>query len=207
MKRTDSKLMFLSTLFVGFCLLANILAVKKIDLGPFVLTGGLFVFPITFLLTDAINEIFGRIVANRLVWFGFASMALAAAVIQIVIAVPPSAMWGEQEAFQTVLGGTLRITIASMVAYLVSQFHDVWAFDFWKKKTKGKYLWLRNNASTVVSQTIDSTIFILIAFAGLMPNSALIPMITGQLVVKWIIAIADTPFCYLLVSWLGRSKQ
>jgi len=199
--------MFLSTLFVGFCLLANILAVKKIDLGPFVLTGGLFVFPITFLLTDAINEIFGRIVANRLVWFGFASMALAAAVIQIVIAVPPSAMWGEQEAFQTVLGGTLRITIASMVAYLVSQFHDVWAFDFWKKKTKGKYLWLRNNASTVVSQTIDSTIFILIAFAGLMPNSALIPMITGQLVVKWIIAIADTPFCYLLVSWLGRSKQ
>lgn len=207
MKRTDSKLMFLSTLFVGFYLLANILAVKKIDLGPFVLTGGLFVFPITFLLTDAINEIFGRIVANRLVWFGFASMALAAAVIQIVIAVPPSAMWGEQEAFQTVLGGTLRITIASMVAYLVSQFHDVWAFDFWKKKTKGKYLWLRNNASTVVSQTIDSTIFILIAFAGLMPNSALIPMITGQLVVKWIIAIADTPFCYLLVSWLGRSKQ
>jgi len=207
MKKTDSKLMFLSTLFVGFYLLANILAVKKIDLGPFVLTGGLFVFPITFLLTDAINEIFGRIVANRLVWFGFASMALAAAVIQIVIAVPPSAMWGEQEAFQTVLGGTLRITIASMVAYLVSQFHDVWAFDFWKKKTKGKYLWLRNNASTVVSQTIDSTIFILIAFAGLMPNSALIPMITGQLVVKWIIAIADTPFCYLLVSWLGRSKQ
>jgi uncharacterized integral membrane protein (TIGR00697 family) len=207
MKKTDSKLMFLSTLFVGFYLLANILAVKKIDLGPFVLTGGLFVFPITFLLTDAINEIFGRIVANRLVWFGFASMALAAAVIQIVIAVPPSAMWAEQEAFQTVLGGTLRITIASMVAYLVSQFHDVWAFDFWKKKTKGKYLWLRNNASTVVSQTIDSTIFILIAFAGLMPNSALIPMITGQLVVKWIIAIADTPFCYLLVSWLGRSKQ
>jgi uncharacterized integral membrane protein (TIGR00697 family) len=207
MKKTDSKLMFLSTLFVGFYLLANILAVKKIDLGPFVLTGGLFVFPITFLLTDAINEIFGRIVANRLVWFGFASMALAAAVIQIVIAVPPSAMWAEQEAFQTVLGGTLRITIASMVAYLVSQFHDVWAFDFWKKKTKGKYLWLRNNASTVVSQTIDSTIFILIAFAGLMPNSALIPMITGQLVVKWIIAIADTPFCYLLVSWLRRSKQ
>ena len=207
MKKTDSKLMFLSTLFVGFYLLANILAVKKIDLGPFVLTGGLFVFPITFLLTDAINEIFGRIVANRLVWFGFASMALAAAVIQIVIAVPPSAMWGEQEAFQTVLGGTLRITIASMVAYLVSQFHDVWAFDFWKKKTKGKYLWLRNNASTVVSQTIDSTIFILIAFAGLMPNSALLPMIMGQLVVKWIIAIADTPFCYLLVSWLGRSKQ
>lgn len=207
MKKTDSKLMFLSTLFVGFCLLANILAVKKIDLGPFVLTGGLFVFPITFLLTDAINEIFGRIVANRLVWFGFASMALAAAVIQIVIAVPPSAMWAEQEAFQTVLGGTLRITIASMVAYLVSQFHDVWAFDFWKKKTRGKYLWLRNNASTIVSQTIDSTIFILIAFAGLMPNSALIPMITGQLVVKWIIAIADTPFCYLLVSWLGRSKQ
>lgn len=207
MKKTDSKLMFLSTLFVGFYLLANILAVKKIDLGPFVLTGGLFVFPITFLLTDAINEIFGRIVANRLVWFGFASMALAAAVIQIVIAVPPSAMWAEQEAFQTVLGGTLRITIASMVAYLVSQFHDVWAFDFWKKKTRGKYLWLRNNASTIVSQTIDSTIFILIAFAGLMPNSALIPMITGQLVVKWIIAIADTPFCYLLVSWLRRSKQ
>lgn len=205
-KKPDMKLVFLSSLFVGLYILANILATKKFDLGPLVLTGGLLAFPITFLLTDVVNEVYGRAAANKLVWFGFATMSIVAFLIQILIAIPPSVIWENQDAFKAILGGTFRITIASMIAYLFSQLHDVWAFDMWKRKTKGKHLWLRNNLSTVVSQVIDTIIFIVIAFAGIVPNSALLPMITGQLVVKWIIALADTPFCYLIVNWARRES-
>ena len=206
MKKPDMKLLFLSVLFVGFYLLANIIANKQFDLGPLILTGGLLCFPITFLLTDVINEVYGSAVANKLVWYGLVVMAFAVLIIQIAIAIPPSGIWEGQDSFRSILGGTFRITIASMVAYIFSQLHDVWAFDMWKRKTKGKHLWLRNNLSTVVSQVIDTIIFIVIAFAGIVPNSALLPMITGQLVVKWIIALADTPFCYLIVNWARRES-
>jgi len=95
-----------------------------------------------------------------------------------------------------------------MVAYLLSQHHDVFAFQFWKNKTKGRHLWLRNNLSTMVSQAIDTVIFITIAFYGVMD---IVPLLIGQYVIKLIIGVLDTPFIYF-VSWLmnkipGRSEQ
>jgi len=85
-----------------------------------------------------------------------------------------------------------------MVAYLVSQHHDIFAFHWWKKKTGGRYLWLRNTASTIVSQAIDTGLFITIAFYGVLD---IVPLLLGQYVVKLIIAIIDTPFMYS-ISWL-----
>ena len=87
-----------------------------------------------------------------------------------------------------------------MLAYLVSQHHDVFAFEFWRRRTGGKHLWLRNNASTIVSQGIDTVLFISIAFAGSVPTSVLLNMILGQCLVKLVIAVIDTPICYGLVS-------
>jgi hypothetical protein len=92
--------------------------------------------------------------------------------------------------------------IASLVAYVCSQYHDVWAFHFWKRVTSARFLWLRNNASTIVSQLLDSVVFITIAFYGSMP---LVPLIVGQWVVKVGIAVlVDTPLVYLLVYLLRR---
>jgi uncharacterized integral membrane protein (TIGR00697 family) len=91
-----------------------------------------------------------------------------------------------------------------MVAYLVSQLHDVWAFLFWRRVTKGKHLWLRNNLSTMASQLLDSVIFITLAFAGTVELSVLGNMIAGQYLVKFILALADTPFCYLAVRWARK---
>ena len=90
------------------------------------------------------------------------------------------------------------MVLASMVAYLVSQHHDIFAFHWWKKKTGGRYLWLRNTASTIVSQAIDTGLFITIAFYGVLD---IVPLLLGQYVVKLIIAIIDTPFMYS-ISWL-----
>jgi uncharacterized integral membrane protein (TIGR00697 family) len=100
------------------------------------------------------------------------------------------------------MGSTSRIIIASFIAYLVSQFHDVWAFHFWKKITGGRHLWLRNNFSTAVSQFIDSSLFITVAFYGVMP---VWPLIWSQWLVKLAIAFLDTPIIYGIV-WLLRKK-
>ena len=110
-------------------------------------------------------------------------------------------IWNKEQEFAAILGSTTRIIIASMIAYLISQFHDVWLFHLLKKRFKHRHLWLRNNISTFLSQTLDTTIFIVIAFYGDRP---LLPLIGGQLVVKWLIAVTDTPFVYLLV---GKIKQ
>lgn len=202
------KLVFLGSLFIVFYVLANILAIKKIDIGPLVVTAGLLTFPITFLLTDAINEVWGKIVAQKIVLYGFAIMAFVLGIIQLAIWIPPASFWvEEQEHFAHFFRGTFRITLASFCAFLISQLHDVWAFDFWGKKTKGKHLWIRNNFSTIASQAIDSVIFVGIAFGGVLPISVLWSMVLGMWIIKWIIAILDTPFCYLLVRWAQKDSQ
>jgi uncharacterized integral membrane protein (TIGR00697 family) len=117
---------------------------------------------------------------------------------------PPASFWSHQAAYETILGTIPRIVAASMVAYLVSQLHDVWAFLFWRRVTKGKHLWLRNNLSTMASQLLDSVIFITLAFAGTVELSVLGNMIAGQYLVKFILALADTPFCYLAVRWARK---
>ena len=93
--------------------------------------------------------------------------------------------------------------MASFIAYLISQFHDVWAFHFWKNKTNDRHLWLRNNLSTAVSQFLDSFIFITIAFYGVMP---IWPLIMGQWIIKIAIALLDTPVVYLVV-WALRNNS
>ena len=102
---------------------------------------------------------------------------------------PSAEFWENQGAFDLILGSVPRIVFASMVAYLLSQHHDVISFHIWKKYTKGKHLWLRNNASTVISQAFDTVVFVTIAFAGTVDFSMLVNMILTQYVVKILIAL------------------
>lgn len=99
-----------------------------------------------------------------------------------------------------------RIVLASMIAYLVSQHHDVWAFLKWREVTKGKHLWLRNNASTIISQGIDTILFITIAFYGVVPNNILLQMMLYQWIWKLIVALLDTPFVYIGVSLIKKQQ-
>ena len=115
--------------------------------------------------------------------------------VSIAIIWPGADFWTNQEAFESVLGNTWRIVLASFIAYIISQNHDIWAFLFWRKKTEGKYLWLRNTLSTIVSQFIDTVVFLFIAFYGQFPIGG---MIVGLFIVKVILALVDTPFIYLV---------
>ena len=155
-----------------------------------------------------IAELYGKKIASRVIWLGFAVSMLMVILVFAGGLLPAASFWENQSAYQSILGMVPRITLASMIAYLVSQHHDIFAFHFWRQKTKGRFLWLRNNASTMVSQALDTAIFIVIAFWGTVPAGTLTSMLLSQYVIKLIIAAADTPFCYLLIGLLRkRVKQ
>lgn len=197
-------LVSLAMAFGTLLIVANVMAVKLISVGNFVVPVAVIAYPLTFLVTDTISEVFGRKTTTRIVWLGFLMNIIMILVIYIGKIIPPVNFWGGQEAYETILGSVPRIALASMVAYLASQHHDVFAFYFWRNMTKGRLLWLRNNASTMVSQGIDTLLFISIAFMGVVPVDVLLNMMLGQYLIKLAIAAVDTPFCYLLVGLIRR---
>ena len=197
-------------LYAGLTIVANIIAVKLIMIGGFVVPAAVLVYSSTYLLTDIIDEVYGRKLGHRTVLIGFVANILGVLAIWLSIKwLPAPFIPAEfQDAYAKVLGQAPRIVFASTISYLVSQNHDVWAFHFWKEKTGGKYLWLRNNLSTMVSQLIDTVIFITLAFYGTVPLAVLLGMIKGQYIAKVIIAALDTPFCYLGVRLIqGERKE
>jgi len=191
-------------LTASLIVIANIFAAKIIELGPFTVPAGVIAFSMTFFLTDILSERWGKREARHAVWAGFFANLLLIISIYFVTKWPPAPYATEiSDMFEKVLTQTPRIIMASFITYLISQHHDVWAFHFWKKITKGKHLWFRNNASTITSQLIDSVLFITIAFYGIFP---ILPLILGQWAVKVIIAIADTPFLYATLYLMDKIK-
>ncbi len=200
-------LVVLATLFTTCLLVANIIAVKLVAIGGWVVPAGVIAYPLTFLFTDVITELYGRRIASKVVWLGFGANLLMAVLVFGGKLLPPAPFWENQPAYESILGMVPRIVLASMVAYLISQHHDVFAFHFWRQKTKARFLWLRNNASTMVSQALDTGLFITIAFWGVVPAQILANMLLSQYIIKLAIAASDTPFCYLLVSLLKEKVK
>ncbi|PLX66217.1 MAG: transporter [Denitrovibrio sp.] len=199
-----NSLIILSALFSAALVVASILSSKIITIFGFFVPAGIIAYSITFIITDTTSEIYGKKAADTVVLSGFISLVVTFLMMQASIILPSAPFWTNQEAFVSVIGSTSRIIIASLVAYVISQFHDVWLFHFLKQKTNGKHLWLRNNASTAISQFIDSFIFISIAFYGVMP---IWQLIFGQWVIKMAIALIDTPIVYLLVGTLRKKAN
>lgn len=202
-------IMVIMGIYISFLIVANVLASKLFFInGRWAMTAGVIAYPITFLMTDIVNEVWGKSVAQRFVAIGFLANLLMVGLFAIGVWLPPAPFWGDQVAFQTVLGSVPRMVLASMAAYLVSQTWDVWVFHLIKKKSR-LGLWFRNNLSTITSQVIDSAIFMTIAFAGTMTAPELWIMFITYMVVKGIIALLDTPLCYIGVRIVEnkRGKQ
>ena len=192
--------------FAALLIIANVVAVKPLALGDWVLTAGIVAYPFTFLVTDTLSEVYGRRTATRVVWMGFALSVLMAALVYVAGVLPAADFWEGQAAFDDTLGAVPRIVLGSMIAFLVSQNTDVFVFHAVGRRTGQRHLWLRNNASTMVSQAIDTLLFVSIAFAGTVSTGTLLNMIVTQYVVKLAIAAVDTPFVYLLVGIVRRSE-
>jgi uncharacterized integral membrane protein (TIGR00697 family) len=168
---------------------------------------GVIAYPFTFLVTDLISELYGRKKAQLVVWVGFGVNVFLLFLMTINHWLPNTAgVSGGLNLFEGVYKFFVGNTIASMVAYLIAQSVDVRLFHFWKRRTKGKHLWLRNNASTTVSQLVDSTAILTILYiAGNLGDeintiSALVILILNSYLFKFFFALFDTPFLYLGVK-------
>ncbi|MFB1049762.1 queuosine precursor transporter [Paraliobacillus sp. JSM ZJ581] len=197
---------YLNGLFVGLLILSNIIAVKLITIGDLVLPGAAIVYVVTYLITDVVGEVYGKEAAMKTVRAGFITQIVALLFIFVSIHLPAASAFSMQTEFEMILGGSFRVMFASLLAYLVSQHIDVAIFHKLKQRHGDKKLWLRNNLSTVSSQLLDTIIFIVVAFVGIVPTNVLIGMIATQYVFKFIVAIVDTPITYLLVR-LAKKEQ
>lgn len=194
---------YLIGMFAGAIVITAVIANKIIVFGPFTLSASIVVFSVTFFLTDVISEFWGKQAAKKAVWSGFLANVLLLFSVWMAINWDSAGFWTGQSAFAETLGATGRVAVASMIAYILAQNHDVWSYHLWKKKFKGRHLWLRNNMSTGVSQVIDSIVFVTIAFLGVIP---VIPIIISTIVVKFIIAALDTPFIYAVRWYFEKMK-
>lgn len=196
MQKAERNLIILSCIFVVSLIVANIVSAKVVSFWGLVVPAAIVAYPITFLITDVVGEIWGKEEANRLVKLGLCCQILSLTLIGLAIALPVAPFADNQAEFRAIMGQSFRVVAASLVAYLMAQFNDVLIFHKLKEKTKGKHRWLRNNLSTMASQMIDTVIFITIAFIGTVPS--ILTMILSQYFVKVIYALIDTPFFYLL---------
>ncbi|HWS48822.1 MAG TPA: queuosine precursor transporter [Candidatus Methanoperedens sp.] len=194
-------------LYVTFVLVSQILAskVSAFNLGftTFYGPSGVLVFSITYLFTDIVNEKFGRRATQKMIFIAFISQIAMLFFLWLGTVFPPAPFWTLQDSWQQIFGVVPRITLASWIAFLISENFDAYVYDLFKKITKGKHLWTRNVFSSIPSLLFDSLIFIPIAFAGSMP---LLPLIIGQTAIKWIVGLINIPFMYLNKAILGEKK-
>lgn len=221
-----SEILYL-TLTTAFCVLLVLTNIcgTKLFAGPFdpknhALTTGILTYPLTFLITDIVAEIWGKKRANLLVFLGFGMSFLMLAIVQLSLYLPAHPYWVApgnpygyqsvqeyQNAFASVFSVNGKLLFGSMLAYMVAQLLDVRLFEFWRKFSKGKHLWLRNNGSTLISQLVDTAIVnsILFYWGFGWPFWQGVQVMLTIYLYKAILALLDTPFFYFFV-WYLRSK-
>ncbi|MDP7180359.1 MAG: queuosine precursor transporter [Candidatus Woesearchaeota archaeon] len=216
-KKLEKKTNLLLGLFVAAIIAANLLGSKITHLGFIEFSVGIFAFPLTFVITDIIEEVHGKAKTKEFVRVAFICVVFVLLMAVLAVSLPfADRSYVQAEQYNRVFGMSIRFFIASVTAFILSQTHDIWAFNFWKEKTKGKYLWLRNNLSTIISQLIDTVVFMFIAlfylpfdFIPQILNTSpkftvayLFALIIPYWLLKVVIAIVDTPAVYAGVYWM-----
>lgn len=188
-------------------IVSNIQVIKLVELFGITATLGNIVYASSFLVTDILSEIYGKKQAKKAVFIGLFSLVAMTVLMNLALWFTPAPDDFAQDSLANIFGFMPRIAAASLLAYLVSQLHDVWAYDFWRRRFPGlQRIWLRNNASTMVSQFIDSTVFTVLAFWGVFPSSVLVQIFWTTYLLKWVVGVADTPFIYLARHWFDQGK-
>lgn len=188
-------------------ILANIQVLKMVDLFTIGVTLGNITYASSFLVTDILSENYGKKSAQKSVYIGFFSLSATVVIMNLALMFKPNEFDFIQESLKNIFSLLPRIALASLIAYAVSQLHDVWAYNLWKTRLPGiQFLWLRNNASTMVSQLLDSVIFTFIAFWGLLPNNEFFEILLTTYLLKVVVAAVDTPFLYLAKKMFTGQK-
>ncbi|MCT2537327.1 queuosine precursor transporter [Aquibacillus koreensis] len=177
---------------------ANIQVLKTVELFGLTATLGNIIYGTAFLATDILNEKYGKKEAKKAVWMGFATLIAMTIMMQIALQFTPHADDFAQESLTTLFDLIPNVAIGSLTAYIISQYFDVWIYSKIKRALPSeKHLWIRNNASTMISQLLDSFIFCFIAFFFVYPFEIWIQLFFTTYIIKFIVAAIDTPFLYL----------
>lgn len=193
--------------FVGVLLISNIASTKILSLWKFTFDGGTILFPLSYIFGDILTEVYGFRQSRRVIWLGFATALLMSLIFYVVQLLPAAADWPNQKAFEVILGFVPRIVMASLLAYFAGEFSNSAILSRMKIFTSGKYLWTRTIGSTLVGEGIDTAIFCMVAFYGILPNPALWKVIISNYVFKCSVEILFTPITYLVVGFLKKKEN
>ena len=210
-KQAESLYLILAALFITSLVTSNLIFQKFFLWNPFglfefELSVGIIAYPVTFLVTDIISEVYGRKRANRVVQAGIYASAFALLIV-VVSTEANATSWSpiNDETFKSVFGFTFIAVGASLAAYLLAQFLDVQIFHFWKRLTKGKHLWLRNNFSTFSSQLVDTgTVLLLLCSFGVIKWELFWILLLNGYLFKVLFALVDTPIVYVMVYYMRK---
>jgi uncharacterized integral membrane protein (TIGR00697 family) len=192
--------------FVAVLLISNIASTKIVEMGPFTFDGGTVLFPLAYIFGDILTEVYGYARARRVIWTGFIWIGIAAAVFALIDALPAAPGYELSESFSAILGQTPRIVLGSLLAFLAGAFVNSVVLARLKVRTAGRYLWLRALASTVIGQAIDTAVFLLVAFGGVLSAATLQDVFVSNYVFKVGVEVVLMPLTYAVVIWLKRAE-
>lgn len=209
--RSDRLLFVLGAIFVTCLVVSDIIGgAKLVELGrvgdwPVVISVGMLAFPLTFVLTDLLNEFYGPRVARFVTYVGLGMLLVTFTILVVAGALPQAAHSPyPAEWFARIFGSSLRLIVASLTAYVVGQLLDIFVFATLKRWAGGRYIWLRATGSTVISQAVDTLVVQFINFGGVLPVEEIGSLAANSYVIKFVVALAMTPLIYLGHGLIGR---
>jgi queuosine precursor transporter len=194
-------------LFVAVLLISNIASTKIVSLWRFSFDAGTLLFPLSYIFGDILTEVYGYKRSRKVIWVGFLCAALMSITLIIVGYLPAAAGWDYNEAYKQILGFTPRLVMASLIAYFAGEFSNSYLLAKMKIMTGGRWLWTRTIGSTLIGEGIDSTIFCVIAFLGILPSGLLLTVIISNYIFKCSVEILFTPLTYKIVKFLKREEH
>jgi len=204
--KNSKYLIYIAMIFVTVLLISNTVAVKIVQIGLLVFSGAIVIFPLSYIFSDILTEVYGYKETRKIIWVGFIAQILMISFYYFIQILPSAPFWQFQNSYEAILGSVPRMVLASIVAYVVGTFMNSYVLSKMKIFTKGKHLWARTIGSTIVGELFDSTIFVLMAFFGTIPNSAIITMILSFYLIKVTIEVVLTPFTYYIINKLKKAE-
>ena len=198
-----------SVLFMLFCvclITANVLETKQMAFGPISITGGLIVFPVSYIINDCVCEVWGYRKTRMLIWLGFSMNFLFVIFAALCDAIPGAPYWDNEAGFHAIFGLAPRVAAASFVAFIVGSFANAYVMSRMKVSSQGKNFSLRAIMSTILGETADSLIFFPLALGGVVPNSELPVLIVSQIVLKTLYEIVVLPITIQVVKFTKRHE-
>ncbi|MES2579824.1 MAG: queuosine precursor transporter [Pseudomonadota bacterium] len=201
--------------FVCVLVCSNLIGPAKVTqidvplLGVLTFGAGVLFFPISFIFGDILTEVYGYSASRRVIWAGFIGLAFASLMAWMIVALPPAPFWNNQHEYEVAFGSTWRISLAGLIAFAVGEFVNSFIMAKMKLVSAGKHLWQRTITSTIFGESIDTVMFVPLAFwnTGIIPNDKIPLVIGAQIVAKIGVEVAFTPAVYKIVAFLKRAEN